>query len=207
MSITVVNLQDDRAVFRIFIALLKFSFDPPSYFVSTSWTPINRKNLNMLPICARTLTKYKFYHSYCNITLMMVAKTTGICRRLLIYIKQHFTGVHFLVQEICKGKGKGKCTVKGKVHPRTGHEDPKGEKRYGSTLSLASVLDGVGGQRDDPASLHRYPLCRRLGGPQGRSGRVRKISPSTGIRFPDRLARSESLYRLSYGGPSVEKCK
>ena len=31
MSSIVVNLQDNRAVFRIFIALLKFSFDSPSY--------------------------------------------------------------------------------------------------------------------------------------------------------------------------------
>ena len=31
MSIIVVNLQDNRAVFRIFIALLKFSFDSPCY--------------------------------------------------------------------------------------------------------------------------------------------------------------------------------
>jgi hypothetical protein len=31
MSITVVNLQDNRAVFRIFIVLLRFSFDSPSY--------------------------------------------------------------------------------------------------------------------------------------------------------------------------------
>jgi hypothetical protein len=38
-------------------------------------------------------------------------------------------------------------------------------------------------------------------GLQGRSGRVRKISPSTGIRFPDRTARRESLYQLSYPGP------
>jgi hypothetical protein len=41
---------------------------------------------------------------------------------------------------------------------------------------------GVGGQRQAPAALAprktRYPLYRRLGGPQGRSGRVRKISPS-----------------------------
>jgi hypothetical protein len=42
------------------------------------------------------------------------------------------------------------------------------------------------------------PLYRRLGGPQGRSGQVRKISPPTGIRSPDRPARSQSLYRLSY---------
>jgi hypothetical protein len=34
MSITVVNLQDNRAVFRIFIALLRFSFDSPSYMLS-----------------------------------------------------------------------------------------------------------------------------------------------------------------------------
>ena len=63
----------------------------------------------------------------------------------------------------------------------------------------------VGGQRHAPAAIPpgkvRYPLYRRLGGPQGRSGRVRKISPPTGIRFPDRGARSESLYRLSYPGP------
>jgi hypothetical protein len=41
---------------------------------------------------------------------------------------------------------------------------------------------GVGGQRHAPAALPpgktRYQLCRWLGGPQGRSGRVGKISPS-----------------------------
>jgi hypothetical protein len=42
----------------------------------------------------------------------------------------------------------------------------------------------------------------RLGGPQDRSGRVRKISPPTGgIRSADCPARSESLYRLRYPGP------
>ena len=44
----------------------------------------------------------------------------------------------------------------------------------------------------------RYLLYRRLGGAQGRSGRVRKISPLTGIRSPDRPSRNHSLYRLSY---------
>ena len=42
----------------------------------------------------------------------------------------------------------------------------------------------------------RYQLYRRLGGPQGRSGQVQKISPPTGIRSPDCPARSQSLYRL-----------
>jgi hypothetical protein len=44
----------------------------------------------------------------------------------------------------------------------------------------------------------RYPLYRRLGGPQGRSGQVRKIWPPTGIWSLDRPARSQSLYRLRY---------
>ena len=64
---------------------------------------------------------------------------------------------------------------------------------------------GVGGQRHAPAALPqgktRQPFHSRLGGPQGRSGRVRKIRPLTGIRSPDRPARSESLYGLSYRGP------
>ena len=54
---------------------------------------------------------------------------------------------------------------------------------------------GVGGQSHSPAALPpgktRYPHYRRLGGPQSRSGRVRKISPHpTGIRSPNRPASS-----------------
>ena len=77
------------------------------------------------------------------------------------------------------GKGKGK------VHPITGHEGPEGEQMYSSTLPSTSAQDGVGGQRHAPAALPpgktRYPLHRRLGGPQGRSGRVRKISLPPGF--------------------------
>ena len=44
---------------------------------------------------------------------------------------------------------------------------------------------GVGGQRHAPAALPPgktlYPLYRRLDGPQGRSGRVRKTSPPSGL--------------------------
>jgi len=64
---------------------------------------------------------------------------------------------------------------------------------------------GVDGQRPAPAALPmrmtRYPMYRRLDGSQGRSERVRKISPPTGIRSPDPPARKESLYRLSYPDP------
>jgi len=56
---------------------------------------------------------------------------------------------------------------------------------YSSTLSLTSVLDEVGGQCQAPAALPpvktRYPLYRRLGTPQGRSGQVRKFSPPPGF--------------------------
>ena len=44
---------------------------------------------------------------------------------------------------------------------------------------------GVGGQHHAPVALPLektlYPFYRRLGGPQGRSGLVRKISPSPGF--------------------------
>jgi hypothetical protein len=65
------------------------------------------------------------------------------------------------------------------------HESPAGEYRYRSTPSLTAALDGVGGQRHAPAPLPpgktRYPLYWRLGGPRGRSGEVRKISPTPGF--------------------------
>jgi hypothetical protein len=75
---------------------------------------------------------------------------------------------------------------KGKGHPITGHEGPEGEYRYSSTLSLTLALDEGGWStprpgRFTPGKETRYPLYRRLGGPQGRSGRVRKISPPSGF--------------------------
>jgi hypothetical protein len=49
-----------------------------------------------------------------------------------------------------------------------------------------------------PPGKTRYPLYRRLGRPQGRSGQVRKISPPPG--FDPRTVQpvAQSLYRLSY---------
>ena len=56
---------------------------------------------------------------------------------------------------------------------------------YSSTPSLTSALGEVGGQRHTLAALspgkNPYPLYRRLGGSQGWSGRVRKISPQPGF--------------------------
>jgi hypothetical protein len=64
--------------------------------------------------------------------------------------------------------------------------------RYSSTLSLTTALDGGGWSTPRPGRFTsgketRYPLHRRLGGPQDRSGRVLE-SHATGIRSPDRQA-------------------
>jgi hypothetical protein len=76
--------------------------------------------------------------------------------------------------------------VKGKVHPVTGHEGPQVEKRYSFTLSLTSELDEGGWPmprlgRFTPGEETQYQLYRRLTGPQQRSGRVWKISPTLGF--------------------------
>ena len=67
---------------------------------------------------------------------------------------------------------------KGKGLPRTGHEGPEGEQMYIFTLPSTSALDGGGLSTPRPSRLApgKDPLYRRLGGPQDRSGRVRKIS-------------------------------
>ena len=48
-----------------------------------------------------------------------------------------------------------------------------------------------------PLGKTRYQFYRRLGGPQGRSGRAEVLVP-TGILSPDRPVRSQSPYRLIY---------
>ena len=47
---------------------------------------------------------------------------------------------------------------------------------------MTTALEGGEGSASRPAALYpRYPLYRRLGGTQGRSGQVRKISPPPGF--------------------------
>ena len=48
-----------------------------------------------------------------------------------------------------------------------------------------------------PPGKNRNPFHRRLGGPQGRSGRAENLVP-TGIRFRTVQPVAQSLYRLSY---------
>jgi hypothetical protein len=74
---------------------------------------------------------------------------------------------------------------------------------YSSTLSLTSALDVGGWSTPRPGRFThgnetRYPLYRRLGWRQGRSGRLRKISPPTGNRSQDLPSRRESLSRTPF---------
>ena len=78
---------------------------------------------------------------------------------------------------------------------------PRGWVEVKLYSSMTAALEGVSGQQHASAVLYpgrsRYPLYRRLCRPQGRSGRAENLAP-TGIRSPDRPARSQSLYRPSY---------
>jgi hypothetical protein len=86
---------------------------------------------------------------------------------------------------------------------RTGHQSPEGEYRYSSTLSLTSAIDEVDGQRHAPAALPprktRYPLYKRLGGPQSWYGQVQKISPPP--RFDPRTVQPVAIRYTDYALP------
>ena len=90
------------------------------------------------------------------------------------------------------------------VRPRTDHKRPE-PLRYSSTLSLTSAL-GRGGwlaPRPGCLTLGKWPGTYCTGGwvvPGPVWTDAENLAPS-GIRYPDRPARSESLYRLSYHGP------
>ena len=54
-----------------------------------------------------------------------------------------------------------------------------------------------------PPGKTRYPLYRRLGGPQGRSGEAENLAPN-GIRSPDRPARSSVAIPTELPGPLLD---
>jgi hypothetical protein len=67
---------------------------------------------------------------------------------------------------------------------------------------LTTALEGDEGSalrpgRSLPPGKSRYPLYRRLGGPQGRPGQLRKISPPPGFDPRTFLLLAQSLYRLN----------
>jgi hypothetical protein len=104
------------------------------------------------------------------------------------------------------------CIVKGKGHPITGHESPEAEQMYSCTLrSTWALEEGWVVNATHPRPLYppgktRYALYKRLGGPQGWSGRVRKISPlqrfdprnvqPVASRYTERAIAAHPLYYI-----------
>ena len=98
---------------------------------------------------------------------------------------------------------------KGTVHPRISHEGPDG----GRCIQLYSFFN-LGARWGGFSTPHpgcftteketRFPLYRGLGGPQGESGRVRKISPPPELdgrtlqSLPTELSRP-TFYRSNNG--------
>jgi hypothetical protein len=117
------------------------------------------------------------------------------------------------------------------VSPFHRPQRPLGRVELYSTPFLTSALEG--GEESAarlgcalPPGKTRYPLYRRLGGPQGRSGQVRKISPPPGFdsrtvqpvgsRYTDYATRPThlmflvenfALLRVFSPSPSVVPCQ
>jgi hypothetical protein len=90
-----------------------------------------------------------------------------------------------------------------KIRPITGHEGPEWEYVYSSTLSLTSAVDrgwmfNAIPCRFTPGKENPYPLYRRLGVPQCRSGQVRKNSlpPDFDIRTVQLVASHCTDFRI-----------
>ena len=83
------------------------------------------------------------------------------------------------------GKVKVKCTLVQALRLCTGRTAHRGSRGIALHFHEHGTRRGEGSAsrpgRSLPPKKTRYPLYRRLGGPQGRSGQVRKISPPPGF--------------------------
>ena len=100
---------------------------------------------------------------------------------------QHLEGsgspVLYIGRTVLKGSNtalsiKVKCTLVQALRLCTGRTAHRGSRGIALLFHDQRHKKGVRGQRHAPAALYprgktRYPLYRRLGGPQGRSGQVR----------------------------------
>jgi hypothetical protein len=98
-------------------------------------------------------------------------------------------------------KVKVKCTLVQALRLCTGRTAYRGSRGIALPFHSHGTRRGEGSasrpSRFLPSGKTRYPLYRRLGGTQGRSGQVGIISPHRNSN-PDRPAHSQSLYRLRY---------
>jgi hypothetical protein len=90
---------------------------------------------------------------------------------------------------------------KGKGHPTTGHQGPRGRvdiQLY--SFSTSALGERWSALRSDRFTLGKDPVptVQEAGWAPGPVWTCAKKLAPTGIRSPDRPARSQSLYRLSY---------
>jgi hypothetical protein len=94
----------------------------------------------------------------------------------------------------------GKENIKGKLHPKTDHEGQKGNRGIALAIPLTTALDVSGWlmPRPDRFTPDKDPISilQEAGWAPGPAWRGTKYLAPTGIRSPDRPARSESLYRV-----------
>jgi hypothetical protein len=101
---------------------------------------------------------------------------------------------------------------KGKVQPRTGHEGPEVEQKYSSTLSLTSpqYVDGCSTPRPRRFTAGKDPVLpieQEAGWAPGPIWTGAENLAPTGIRSPDRQARSESLQIFSWHYSYCSGCR
>ena len=98
------------------------------------------------------------------------------------------------------GESKVECTLVQSLRLCTGRTAHRGSRALALLFLNHGTRRGEGSAsrpgRSLPPRKTRYPFYRRLGGPQGRSRQVRKISPPP---------VAQSLYRLSYPAHVVRK--
>jgi hypothetical protein len=99
--------------------------------------------------------------------------------------------------------------IKSKVHSIDWPQRPRGLVGVFFYSNLGTIWGGWPTPRSSrciPRKETLYPLHRRLGAPQESAKTGGENFATTGIGSPDRPARSESLFRLRYSGPSVWFC-
>jgi len=103
----------------------------------------------------------------------------------------------FLTRTVCR-------IVKIKHAPK----QAKKAQKYSSTLYLTSGIGGGGWSTPRPGHFNpgkdRYTLYRRLGGPQGRSGPMRKISPQP--EFDPRTVQPVADRYTDWAIPAPVRC-
>ena len=77
---------------------------------------------------------------------------------------------------------------------------------YSATLSLTSALHGGGWLNLPRPGKDPVPIVQEAGWAKGPVWTGAENLVPTGIRFPNRPARGESQYRLSYHGPRQPIC-